>query len=69
MPDDDVTVDYLLDHIWIVGDPEEAARKLRRLRDDVGGFGTLLVIGHEWTPREAWVRSMTLLRERVIPRL
>ena len=27
-------------------------RKLRRLYEDVGGFGTLLVIGHEWQPRE-----------------
>ena len=39
------------------------------LARDVGGFGALLVIGHEWQPREPWVRSMTLLREQVLPRL
>jgi alkanesulfonate monooxygenase SsuD/methylene tetrahydromethanopterin reductase-like flavin-dependent oxidoreductase (luciferase family) len=69
MADADVTVEYLCDHIWIVGDPDTVAEKLARLRDDVGGFGMLLVIGHEWEPRDAWVRSMTLLREQVLPRL
>ncbi|HEY7142242.1 MAG TPA: LLM class flavin-dependent oxidoreductase [Methylomirabilota bacterium] len=69
MPDAEVTLEYLADHIWIVGDPAEAAAKLRRLRDEVGGFGTLLVIGHEWEPREAWMRSMRLLVDEVLPRL
>lgn len=69
MPDADVTIEYLLDQIWIVGDPEEVTRKLRRLHEDVGGFGTLLVIGHEWEPRETWTRSMHLLTEHVLPRL
>jgi alkanesulfonate monooxygenase SsuD/methylene tetrahydromethanopterin reductase-like flavin-dependent oxidoreductase (luciferase family) len=69
MPDAEVTLEYLADDIWIVGDPDEAATKLRRLRDEVGGFGTLLVIGHEWEPREAWMRSMRLLVDDVLPRL
>ena len=69
MPDADVTVEYLLDNIWIVGDPDTVAEKLAALRQDVGGFGTLLAIGHEWQPKDAWVRSMTLLREQVLPRL
>jgi alkanesulfonate monooxygenase SsuD/methylene tetrahydromethanopterin reductase-like flavin-dependent oxidoreductase (luciferase family) len=56
------------DNVWIVGDPETVARKPATLRDEVGGFGTLLVIAHEWRPPEAWERSMTLLRERVLPR-
>jgi hypothetical protein len=29
----------------------------------------LLVIGHEWEPRELWTRSMRLLAEEVLPRL
>lgn len=69
MPDEAVTVEYLLDHVWIVGDSDEVTRKLRALAADVGGFGTLLVIGHEWEPREAWERSMRLLAEEVLPRL
>ena len=43
--------------------------KLRRLDEDVGGFGTLLVIGHEWLPGDAWHRSMRLLAGEVLPRL
>ena len=69
MPDADVTVEYLLDHIWIVGDPDVVTEKLAALARETGGFGTLLVIGHEWEPREPWVRSMTLLREQVLPHL
>jgi alkanesulfonate monooxygenase SsuD/methylene tetrahydromethanopterin reductase-like flavin-dependent oxidoreductase (luciferase family) len=69
MSDADVTLEYLLDNIWVVGSPEDVAAKLRQIYQDVGGFGVLLAMGHEWQPREAWVNSMTLLRQEVIPRL
>ncbi len=69
MPDPEVTLEYLCDNIWIVGSPDTVARKLATLSDDVSGFGTLLVIAHEWTPRGAWERSMRLLAEEVVPRL
>jgi len=69
MPDAQVTLEYLLDHIWIVGDPPTVAAKLAALADDVGGFGTLLVIAHEWQPRAAWEHSMELLQHDVLPRL
>jgi alkanesulfonate monooxygenase SsuD/methylene tetrahydromethanopterin reductase-like flavin-dependent oxidoreductase (luciferase family) len=69
MADRDVTLDYLLDNIWVVGSPDTVAAKLQRLHDDVGGFGTLLVIAHEWQPRGVWEHSMTLLKEQVVPRV
>jgi alkanesulfonate monooxygenase SsuD/methylene tetrahydromethanopterin reductase-like flavin-dependent oxidoreductase (luciferase family) len=69
MADAEVTLEYLADHIWIVGGPDTVAAKLRRLGEEVGGFGTLLVIAHEWQPRAAWERSMTLLKEQVLPGL
>ena len=69
MPDSDVTPEYLVDNIWIVGSPDEVAEKLQRLHNDVGGFGVLLAMGHEWQPRDQWVNSMTLLAQEVIPRL
>jgi alkanesulfonate monooxygenase SsuD/methylene tetrahydromethanopterin reductase-like flavin-dependent oxidoreductase (luciferase family) len=69
MPDAEVTLEYLCDNIWIVGSPDTVARKLAKLSGDVGGFGTLLVIAHEWTPRGAWERSMRLLKDKVVPRL
>ena len=58
-----------MDNIWIVGSPETVARKVHALGEAVGGFGTLLVIAHEWQPRAAWERSVTLLKEQVLPRL
>ncbi len=69
MADADVTLDYLLENIWIVGSPDTVAAKLAALRDQVGGFGTLLVIAHEGRPRTVWERSMTLLKHRIQQRL
>ncbi|MCC7367995.1 MAG: LLM class flavin-dependent oxidoreductase, partial [Chloroflexi bacterium] len=69
MTDDEVTPEYLLDTTWIVGDPDEVARKLRALYHAVGGFGTVLAIAHDWPDRSVWDRSMTLLAERVLPQL
>ena len=69
MADSDVTLEYLADNTWLVGDPDEVVRRIKALRAEVGDFGTLLVIGHEWEPREAWTRSMRLLVDDVLPRL
>ncbi len=69
MPDSDVTIDYMIDNLWIVGSPEDAVKQIARLHDEVGGFGTLLVMGHEWKPEDKWQNSMRLLKEEVIPGL
>jgi hypothetical protein len=44
MPDEAVDVDYMLEHVWIVVDPQECADKIRQLYAEVGGFGHLLAI-------------------------
>jgi alkanesulfonate monooxygenase SsuD/methylene tetrahydromethanopterin reductase-like flavin-dependent oxidoreductase (luciferase family) len=69
MPDDAITLEYLCDQIWIVGDVDEVTCKLQALRDDVDGFGTLLVIGHEWQPAEPWRCSLARLIDEVLPQL
>ena len=69
MPDSDVTAEYVVDEIGIVGSPDDVTDKLRRLHRDVGGFGVLLAMGHEWQPRDKWINSMTLLAEEVMPNL
>ena len=69
MPDEQVTADYLADNVWIVGDPDECARKLRALYTTVGGFGTLLAIAHDWPDPSVWERSMRLLATEVMPQL
>ncbi|MGE3536831.1 MAG: LLM class flavin-dependent oxidoreductase [Candidatus Tectimicrobiota bacterium] len=69
MPDVDVTPEYLVDHVWLVGSPADVAQKIRRLYYKVGGFGVLLAMAHEWQPRERWEQSMTMLRQEVLPQL
>lgn len=36
IPDEAVDVDYLMEHVWIVGDPQECADKIRQLYEDCG---------------------------------
>lgn len=63
MSDADVTPQYMIENIWIVGSPDDVAAQIRGLHELYfpRGFGTLLVMGHEWNPRYKWVRSMELL--------
>ena len=70
MADEALTPEYMLEHLWIVGNPDECARKLRKLYGDVGGFGTLLVLCHDWEDdRAKWLRSLELLSQEVMPAL
>jgi alkanesulfonate monooxygenase SsuD/methylene tetrahydromethanopterin reductase-like flavin-dependent oxidoreductase (luciferase family) len=69
MADSDITPEYLVDNIWVVGSPDEVAEKLSDMHEEVGGFGVLLAMGHEWQPRERWLNSMTVLSEEVVPKL
>jgi alkanesulfonate monooxygenase SsuD/methylene tetrahydromethanopterin reductase-like flavin-dependent oxidoreductase (luciferase family) len=69
MPDEAVDVEYMMEHLWIVGDPEECADRIRRLYDTVGGFGMLLAITQD-SDDPAWDhRSLQLLIEEVGPRV
>ena len=69
MPDSDVDVEYLVDNVFVVGSVDEVTQKLGQMYDDVGGFGVLLAMGHEWQPYDKWERSMELLAREVVPRL
>ena len=69
IPDADVTPEYLLDNVWIVGSVDDVTEQLRQLFLDTGGFGVLLAMGHEWDPYDNWLKSMRYLSENVIPNL
>ena len=56
------------ENIWIVGYPDEVATKIRDLHQEVGGFGVLLAMGHEWSPLDKWQKSMELLTTEVLPK-
>lgn len=67
MPDDDVTLDYVLDKLIIHGDPESVADQLLTLRDEMGPFKHLVYAGHDWTDEELGRDSMILCAEKVMP--
>jgi alkanesulfonate monooxygenase SsuD/methylene tetrahydromethanopterin reductase-like flavin-dependent oxidoreductase (luciferase family) len=70
MPDEAVTVDYLMNEVFVVGSVEEVVEKLGRLDEIAGGFGTVLQIVHDFGDHPEWQhRSMELLATRVVPQL
>ena len=69
MTDEECDVEYMMDNVWIVGSPDDVTAKLIKLYEDVGGFGVLLIMAHEWDPLDKWQRSATLLKEDVVPQL
>ena len=69
MPDEAVDVDYMMENVWIVGDPAECEDKIRALHETVGGFGTLLSVTAD-SDDPAWDHeSLRLLAEKVGPRI
>ena len=60
----------LMENFWIVGDPDECAGQIRQLHKDTGGFGTLLILCHDWgTDRAKGLRSLELLATETLPQL
>ena len=69
IPDDAVTVDYLMENVWIVGDPSECADKIHQLYEESGGFGSLLSITTDADDAGWDHESLRLLMEDVAPRV
>lgn len=64
-------VEYLADHVWMVGSPDTVVEKFRALADEAGGpWGTTMVFGYDYSEAPAaWNRSLELLATEVGPRL
>jgi alkanesulfonate monooxygenase SsuD/methylene tetrahydromethanopterin reductase-like flavin-dependent oxidoreductase (luciferase family) len=69
MPDEKVDVDYLMENVWIVGDPVEVEDKVRALHEQVGGFGGLLSVTADSDDASWDHESIRLLAEEVGPRI
>ena len=68
VPDEDVTVEYMADHVWMIGSPETVAGNLRKLYNDVGGFGGILVLTYDHSENMVpWEKSTRLLKQQVMP--
>jgi limonene 1,2-monooxygenase len=67
--DPDKMVDALMETGFaIVGTPDMAAAQIERLAEQSGGFGTYLLMAHEWADREATLHSYELFAREVAPR-
>ena len=51
----------------IIGTPDDAAAQVERLINQSGGFGTMLLMAHEWADRQQTLRSYELLARHVFP--
>ena len=69
MPDEEVTLDYILDTMVIRGSVNSVVEQLLAFNDELGGFGTLMVCGHDWADPVLARRSMQLMAEQVMPRV
>lgn len=67
--DEQCSLDYFLEEVAIVGDPDEVARRLLELRSEIGHFGTLVLTAHDWDNRSRWIHSLKLFAREVMPRI
>ena len=68
-PDAEITVEYALSKLCVIGSAATCTERLRALQEATGGFGTLLMIAHDWDDRARWMRCTELLARTVVPAL
>ena len=65
----DKVVDQMMElGAWVVGTPDDAIAAIETLIERSGGFGALLIWGHEWGSSEQMARSYELFARYVMPR-
>jgi alkanesulfonate monooxygenase SsuD/methylene tetrahydromethanopterin reductase-like flavin-dependent oxidoreductase (luciferase family) len=69
MPDEAITLDYVLDSLVICGTVDSVVEQLLAFRETIGDFGTLLYAGHDWADPALARRSMELMATEVMPRV
>jgi alkanesulfonate monooxygenase SsuD/methylene tetrahydromethanopterin reductase-like flavin-dependent oxidoreductase (luciferase family) len=67
MKDEDIDLDYFMEEVVIVGSPQTVTEKLIKLREDVGNFGNIVLVAHDWDDRLKWIRSLELFTHQVLP--
>jgi alkanesulfonate monooxygenase SsuD/methylene tetrahydromethanopterin reductase-like flavin-dependent oxidoreductase (luciferase family) len=68
-PDDEVTLDTVLDKLVIKGTVNQVVDQILTLREKVGDFGELVYAGMDWVDEKLGRRSMQLMAEEVMPRV
>ena len=67
MPDEAVTLEYVMDSLILHGTPTNVTEQVIALRESVGDFGTLVYAGHDWADPTLARRSMELMATEVMP--
>jgi alkanesulfonate monooxygenase SsuD/methylene tetrahydromethanopterin reductase-like flavin-dependent oxidoreductase (luciferase family) len=64
-------MDHLIDEgVFFCGDPQTVTQRIKQFYQDLGGFGTLLLVcGKDWGTWEQRQRSWQLLMNEVAPHL
>jgi limonene 1,2-monooxygenase len=53
--------------VAVIGTPKDAIARIEQLFEQSGGFGTCLLLGHEWARPEATQNSLRLFADEVAP--
>ena len=67
MPDDDLSVDTIVDQLVICGTPNSVTDQILAFREETGEFGTLLYAGHDWMDKTLAIQSMEMMASAVMP--
>lgn len=59
--------DEIADDALVIGTPDDAIAALERIQEEAGGFGTFLIMVHEWANREKTMKSFELFARYVMP--
>jgi alkanesulfonate monooxygenase SsuD/methylene tetrahydromethanopterin reductase-like flavin-dependent oxidoreductase (luciferase family) len=63
-------LEFLVDHVFIVGSPETVVEKINALFHACGGWGTLQVESHDYYDDPAvWFHSLELIAKEVAPKI
>ena len=68
-PDDQITLDHVVDRLVIRGSAESVAEQILELREQIGDFGELVYANMDWMDERLARRSLQLMAEEVIPRV
>ena len=66
-PDDEVTLEGVLDQLVITGTPESVTEQILAFQEQTGPFGELVYAGLDWVDEGLARRSMELMAQKVMP--
>jgi alkanesulfonate monooxygenase SsuD/methylene tetrahydromethanopterin reductase-like flavin-dependent oxidoreductase (luciferase family) len=69
MSDADCNLDFLMSEQIIAGDVDEVLRRLMRMMEETGSFGTLILMSYDWDDKQSWIHSMELFARELMPAL